>query len=91
MMLNTNLRLDWDALLAKAMNKETSSNLLVRFRLLALDALPALPVRSRLDQSTRREGDENRGASSETRPLTIGSDVYVLRRGKRQDADLQVR
>ncbi|CAM9312587.1 unnamed protein product [Ectocarpus sp. 6 AP-2014] len=37
----------------------------------------------------RREGDGNRGASSETRPLTIGSDVYVLRRGKRQDADLQ--
>ncbi|CAM9607448.1 unnamed protein product [Ectocarpus sp. 12 AP-2014] len=37
----------------------------------------------------RRQGDGNRGASSETRPLTIGSDVYVLRRGKRQDADLQ--
>ncbi|CAM9459906.1 unnamed protein product [Ectocarpus fasciculatus] len=37
----------------------------------------------------RREGDANRGASSETKPLTIGSDVYVLRRGKRQDADLQ--
>ncbi|CAB1097114.1 unnamed protein product [Ectocarpus sp. CCAP 1310/34] len=37
----------------------------------------------------RREGNGDHGASSETRPLTIGSDVYVLRRGKRQDANLQ--
>lgn len=78
------------ALVAKVMNKETSCNVVVRIRLLASDALPALPLRSRLDQPTRPEGAGNRDAS-ENRPLTIGSDVFVLRRGKRQDADLQVR